>query len=108
MRTRHWFLGAAAVVLWAAAGCVSAKAPESIAVNVGGPQPEPVDSSRVPDPQTLEEARYELRKAYANIQALERQVAKLEADKAEYKRERDKARRERDEYKQRLEKHEKD
>jgi predicted nucleic acid-binding Zn-ribbon protein len=69
------------------AGCV--QAPKSIDVQVGNSRPEPVDSSRVPNPRTLEEARAELRKAYANIQWLEDEVADLEQDKARYKRERD-------------------
>ena len=68
-------------------GCVSIKTPERI--EVGGGRPEPVDSSRVPNPATLEDARYELRKAYGNIQYLERRVSDLEQDKAKYKRQRD-------------------
>ena len=88
MSTRGWVLLAVGGLLWVMTGCVSVKAPERI--NVGGSnRPEPVDSSRVPDPRTLEEARADLRKAYANIQWLEDEVADLEKDKARYKRERD-------------------
>ncbi|MFQ5806803.1 MAG: hypothetical protein ACE5I3_10175 [Phycisphaerae bacterium] len=109
MSTRRWFLAAAGCLLWANAGCVSAKAPERIEVSVGGSsRPEPVDSGRVPDPRSLEEARVELREAYANIQWLEREVADLEKEKAKYKRERDKYKKQRDEYKDRLEDYEDD
>ena len=109
MSTRSLFLLMAGCLLWAAAGCVSAKAPERIEVNLGGSRrPEPVDSSRVPDPKTLEEARYELRKAYANVEWLEREVEELEKDKAKCKRERDKYKKERDKYKDRLEDYEDD
>jgi FtsZ-binding cell division protein ZapB len=107
MNTRHWFLLVVGALLCVSAGCFSAKAPERIDVKVGGnSRPEPVDSSRVPDPQTLDEARAELRRAYANIQWLEREVADLEEDKADYKRERDRYKEQRDEYKDRLEKYE--
>ena len=100
MNARWCLLVAMVGLLVMAGGCFSAKAPERIDVRIGG-RPEPVDSSRVPDPQTLEEARHELNKAYANIQYLERKVEGLEEDKAKYKRERDK-------YKDRLEKYEDD
>jgi len=102
MNTRRWLVLAAGCLLAATAGCVSAKAPERININMGG-RPEPVDSSEVPDPQTLEEARVELRKAYANIRYLEGEVEDLEEDKAKYKHERDKYKKERDRYKDRLE-----
>ena len=109
MSARQWFVLATAGLLWATVGCVSAKAPERIDVSVGGSRrPEPVDSSRVPHPETLAEARLELRKAYANIQWLERKVADVEEDKAEYKRERDKCKKQRDKYKDRLEEYEDD
>jgi predicted RNase H-like nuclease (RuvC/YqgF family) len=109
MSTRRWFLFVASGLLCAIAGCVSAKAPERIEVSVGGSsQPEPVDSGRVPDPRTLEEARAELRKAYANVQWLERKVDDLAEDKAEYKRERDRYKKERDKFKDRLEDYEDD
>jgi hypothetical protein len=91
---------AAAGLACAVGGCVSVKAPERIDLG-GGPRHEPVDSARVPDPQTLDEARYELRRAYAHIEWLEDEVQDLESDKAKYKRERDK-------YKDRLEKYEDD
>ena len=89
MSTRSWVLLAVGGLLWVTTGCrVSVKAPERIDVG-GSSRPEPVDSSRVPNPRTLEEARAELRKAYANIQWLEDEVVDLEKDKAKYKRERD-------------------
>jgi hypothetical protein len=66
-------------------------------VNIGG-HPD-VDSSRVPETGSHEEARAELRKAYAYIR-------ELEDDRAEYRRERDKYKKERDTYKDRLSEHE--
>ena len=107
MSTRSWVLLAVGGLLWVMTGCVSVKAPERI--NVGGSsRPEPVDSSRVPNPRTLDEARHELRKAYANIQWLEDEVADLEKGKAKAKRERDKYKKQRDECEDRLEKYEDD
>lgn len=54
-------------------GCVNARAPD-IYLN-GGDRPPPgdVDSSRTPDPATLDEARFELREAYRQIRYLEDQ-----------------------------------
>ncbi len=71
-----------------AVSCADIRAPERIEVNVGGGS-EHMDSSRVPDPATLEEARSELHRAYRQIQYLERRVAKLEDDKTELKKDRD-------------------
>ncbi|MHC4234632.1 MAG: hypothetical protein ACYSUQ_05910 [Planctomycetota bacterium] len=74
-------------------GCVSARAPESISVQIGGgPPPEDVDSSRVPQTTTHEEAQAELHKAYQQIRYLEHRNDRL-ADKLE------EAREEREEYK---------
>ena len=108
MGTRSWVLLAVGGLLWATAGCVSVKAPERIEVGGGSRRPEPVDSSRVPDPRTLEEARRELRKAYANVRWLEDEVADLEKGKAKAKRERDKYKQQRDDCEDRLEKYEDD
>ena len=71
------------------AGCVSVKAPERITVGGGRSRPEPVDSDRVPHPDTLDEAQRELNRAYANLQYLERENARLGDKAAKYKRERD-------------------
>lgn len=98
MRTCWWMMPAAGILL-ALAGCVTA--PERIDVRVGSDRPAPVDSSRVPNPQTLEEARAELHKAYQNIQYLEQENERQAQKAAKYKRERD-------DYKDRLEKYEKD
>jgi predicted RNase H-like nuclease (RuvC/YqgF family) len=107
MSTRSCVLLAIGGLLWATAGCF--QAPKSIDVQVGGSRrPEPVESSRVPNPRTLEEARAELRKAYANIQWLEDEVADLEKGKAKYKREREKYKKQRDDCEDRLEKYEDD
>jgi TolA-binding protein len=108
MRVREGLL-LVAFGLLLCSGCVSVKAPERIDVDAGGrSRPKPVDSSRVPDPRTLDEARAELRKAYANIQWLEDEVAELEKDKAEYKRERDKYKKQREDCEDRLERYEDD
>jgi TolA-binding protein len=109
MNTRGWVLLAAGCLLWLTVGCVTAKAPERIDVRLGSSQrPEPVDSSRVPDPQTLEAARAELHKAYQQIRWLESEVADLEEDKAECKRERNRYKKERDKCEDRLEEYEDD
>ena len=65
-------------------------------------------SGQHPQTASHDEARAELRKAYAYVQWLEKENAELEDDKAEYKRERDKAKKERDKYKDRLEDYEDD
>ncbi len=92
-------------LLWLG-GCVSVKAPERIEIgNVGH---ERVDSSRVPDPRTLDEARAELRKAYGYIRHLEDEVQELEEEKAECKRKCKRYKEERDRYRKRLEKYEDD
>ena len=99
MRTAWCFvLGVGLLV--ACAGCF--KSPDRIEVNVANPRrPPPVDTARVPQPGTIEEAQVELDKAYQNIEALERDNAKLN-DKA------DKYKRERDDCRDRLKKFEKD
>ncbi len=95
-----WCLVLGTGLLVAVAGCV--KAPDRVEVNVGSPhRPAPVDASRVPQPGTLEEAQAELNKAYENLQALERDNAKLK-EKA------DKLKRERDDCRDRLKKFEKE
>lgn len=99
-KTRIALAVAAAFLLLTTVGCVSVKAPERIDIG-GGSSADRVDSSRVPNPQTMDEARYELRKAYGEIQRLERKVDDLKDDKEKYKRERD-------QYKDRLEKYEDD
>ncbi|MEP0848488.1 MAG: hypothetical protein HRF50_16905 [Phycisphaerae bacterium] len=83
------------LVMGAIGGCVSVKAPERIEIG-GRARPEPVDSSRVPDTATHDEARRELAKAYQNIQYLERENARLARQAADYKRERDECREGRD------------
>ena len=88
MKTRTTIVGMIVGLLLTIPGCVSVKAPERIDIG-GSRRPERVDSTRVPNPSTLEEARYELHKAYGNIQWLEDEVAKLQQDKAKYKRQRD-------------------
>lgn len=83
------------LVAGATCGCVSVKAPERIVIG-GSARPEPVDSSRVPDTATHDEARRELVKAYQNLQYLERENDRLAKQAADYKRERDECREGRD------------
>ena len=61
-------LGTATLIV---VGCVNARAPDIYFDR--GPEPAAVDSSDVPEPQTLEEARAELAKAYQQIRYLEHQ-----------------------------------
>ncbi|MFO0838009.1 MAG: hypothetical protein U1D55_05735 [Phycisphaerae bacterium] len=68
-------------------GCLSVKAPESIVI--GGRQPEPVDSGRVPTITTVEQGRAELDKAYRHIRLVEDENRELTRDNAKLKRERD-------------------
>lgn len=107
MNTRRWFLLAAGCLFWALPGCVNIQAPEKIEVR-GSSRPEPVDSSRVPRTASHEEARGELRKAYANLQYLERENGRLQRKADEYKRKRDKCRKELDRCEDRLEDYEDD
>ena len=95
MRTR-WLVLLAAGMLSGAVGCINVQTPREI--NVGTSRPEPVDSSRVPHPQTLAEAQTELDRAYANLQYLERRNAELDNKASKYKRERDACRDRLDKY----------
>jgi len=99
MSTRSWVMLAVAALLAASAGCVSVKAPEKI--EIGGGRPEPVDSTRIPETSSHEQAREELRRAYENLQYLERENERLREKAEKYKRERD-------QYKDRLKRYEKD
>lgn len=87
-RRQTLFLAAMGAAWCLGSGCVSVKAPERITIN-RSPRPEPVDSRRVPQTSSHEQARMELNKAYQNIQYLEDQNRKLASDAQEYKRERD-------------------
>lgn len=102
MNLRYAWLVVAGSLAAGMAGCTSVRAPERIEVSVGGGSGH-VDSSRVPKPKTLEEARAELGKAYAQIQRLERKIGDLEEDEAKCEREREMYKEQRDEYKDRLE-----
>jgi predicted RNase H-like nuclease (RuvC/YqgF family) len=86
IRVGHIVIGATGLLL---AGCVSVKAPERI--DIGGGGPEPVDSSRVPHPATLDEAQAELNKAYRYVGHLEQENRRLESKSERYKRERDRS-----------------
>ena len=99
MNRRLWVVLAMGGLCWSIAGCVNVKAPEKI--EVGGGRAERVDSTRIPDTASHEEARQELRKAYAYIRDLEHDRERLEAKANKYKHERD-------EYKDRLKKYEDD
>jgi len=89
MSMSRWLLIAVGSLAWAAGGCVSVQAPERVEVSTGR-RVEPVDSSRIPATASHEEARAELRKAYAYIQDLERRNAELGEKATRYKNEREK------------------
>jgi predicted nuclease with TOPRIM domain len=97
MRGRWQVLLAAGLLMAGVTGCVTL--PERVEVNVGGKErPEPVDSSRVPQPATLEESHQELVRAYQNLQYYERENARLEEKAAKYKRQRDECKKRLDKY----------
>lgn len=81
------------------AGCVQAKAPERIDIDLGGGRGH-IDTSRVPPTASHEEARQKLAEAYQRIDDLEKKVENLEQDKREPKGERE-------EYKDRYEREKK-
>jgi hypothetical protein len=89
MRKSGWTVAAGAII---ATGCLSINKP---LLEVSGGS-EPVDSKRVPATSSHEEARAELKKAYAHIESLERKNADLSADRDKLKRERDDCRKQRE------------
>jgi hypothetical protein len=99
MVARKWLLATVAAGMFCWGGCVNID--PNVKVDMRS-RPEPVDSSRVPQTASHEEARRELNKAYQNIQWLERELARQERKKDEYKRERDRYKKQRDRYKDRL------
>lgn len=93
-------VAAVALVAGAASfGCVQAKAPERIDIDVGGGH-DPIDTSRVPPTASHEEARQKLAEAYREIDRLRKEVDGLKKDKKELKAERE-------EYKDKYEKEKK-
>ncbi len=92
VRTTAWLLVlATAGLVLLSTGCVTL--PKNVEVNVGDSgRPAPVDSTRVPEPKTLDEAHQELVKAYQNLQYLEHENARLADKAAKYKTERDECR----------------
>ena len=78
------FAAAAVLGLVILSSCVNVKAPENIEIGSGGGRAYS-SSSRNPNPQTLDEAKAELNKAYARIDYLEKKNADLEQDKQKYK-----------------------
>lgn len=78
------FASAIVLALAALSSCVNVKAPENIDIGTGGGRAYS-KSSRNPNPQTLDEAKAELDKAYARIDYLEKKNADLEQDKQKYK-----------------------
>jgi|GEM_PF-1580846 len=107
MHLRFWLCFTACALMLSQAGCISVTAPKEVNVEGGG-RPQRVDSSRIPNPQTLEEARFELRKAYENLQWMEDEVADSKNDKAKYKRDRDKYKKRLERCEDRLERYEDD
>lgn len=77
-----------ALTLSAAMGCVNVTPPD-VYIKAEGQPHQDLDSSKVPDTRTHEEARQELTKAYSHIRYLERKLARSDEDRERYKRERD-------------------
>jgi hypothetical protein len=84
------------------AGCYSSKSP-LVTIDTRS-EPPPVDTTRIPPVNTVEEGRMRLAEAYQRIDYLERELAKTNRDKQELKDDVRKAKQERDRYKDRLEK----
>jgi hypothetical protein len=69
-------------------GCVNVTPPD-VYIKADAQPPPDIDSSKVPETRTHEEARQELVKAYSYIRYLERKLARADEDRDRYKRERD-------------------
>jgi len=86
---RRWTFAAAALLgIAVLSSCVNVKAPDNIEIGSGGGRAYS-SHSRNPNPQTLDEAKAELNKAYQRIDYLEKKNSDLEKDKQKYKDERD-------------------
>jgi hypothetical protein len=99
MGRRTGWLALVVLGLLGLSGCLNVRAPD-VQVNMGD-SAEPVDSTRVPQTASHEEAQAELDKAYRYIQSLERQNRDLKHDRDELKHERDKYKKERDQARKR-------
>jgi len=86
------------------AGCLNIGGDEPLVKVTGSSEPPPVDTSRVPPTDSVEECRQRLAEAYARIDYLEKELAKARRDKEELKADLKVAKKERDAYKDRLEK----
>lgn len=107
MRKHRWLLPLAGLAFGLVAGCVNIDAPEKIEVGTRE-RAEPVDSARIPPTASHEEARAELRKAYAYLREVEQERDHWRKKAAKYKQERDKCERRLDDCEDRLEKYEDD
>jgi hypothetical protein len=85
------------------AGCLNIGGDEPLVRVESSPEPAPVDTTRIPPVNTVEEGRQRLAEAYQRIGYLERELDGANRDKAELKADVKKAKQERDRYKDRLE-----
>ncbi len=106
---RVMLLAGLSVLAWVAAapiaGCLKIGGNEPLVrVNAPAPEPAPVDTSRVPPVNSVEEGRQRLAEAYQRIDYLQQQLDDARRDNARLKADLKTAKKEREVYKDRLEK----
>jgi FtsZ-binding cell division protein ZapB len=104
IRTLLGLFGLSFVLFGLSTGCLKIGGSEPLLKITGTGEAPPVDTSRVPPIETVEEGRQRLAEAYARIDYLERELAKARRDKEELKADLKTAKKERDAYKDRLKK----
>lgn len=83
-----WGLAWGCLGLGLLVGCLNVQAPEKIEIGSGRGR-EPIDTSRIPETRSHEEARQKLAEAYERIKYLEGKVNSLEKDKRELKKDKE-------------------
>jgi len=93
------------MLLAGSAGCLKIGGDEPLVrVNAPAPEPAPVDTSRVPPINSIEEGRQQLGVAYQRIDYLERQLSNANQNNAKLKADLKTTKKERDMYKDRVKK----
>jgi hypothetical protein len=93
------------ILLGGSTGCLKIGGDEPLVrVNAPGPEPAPVDTSRVPPISSVEEGRQQLGVAYQRIDYLERELSKSQRDKEKLKADNKTLKKERDTYKDQVKK----